>query len=310
MRNLKMPSWKNSSPRLLELGLLTIGPMLLVFSFAGRASAQTTQSAPPQIADASSGMKSSISKMNSQPAATPQKEEIVNQDSRQSTFNSVKDAKPTEAATNTLNELASYYQRESERIARENAQLKELYADGLIARNELEASNKSLAEARSRVTDLQRQVEALTKPTTLRPISSTAGTWSTGNARLDALIRNQGAQYGVDPYLIYCVMSQESSFDASAVSPKGARGLMQLMPATAARYGVLNPLDPVQSIRGGTHYLKDLLELFNGRVDLALAGYNAGEAAVIKYGNRVPPYAETQSYVRLISMRYRNKNGF
>jgi soluble lytic murein transglycosylase-like protein len=140
-------------------------------------------------------------------------------------------------------------------------------------------------------------------------MSFSAGIWSTGNARIDALIRNQGAQYGVDPYLIYCVMSQESSFDASAVSPKGARGLMQLMPATAARYGVLNPLDPVQSIRGGTHYLKDLLELFNGRVDLALAGYNAGEAAVIKYGNRTPPYAETQSYVRLISMRYRNKNG-
>jgi hypothetical protein len=98
-----------------------IGPMLLVFAFAGRASAQTTQSAPPPIADASSGMKSSITRMSSQSPATPQKKEIVNQDSRQSTVNSVKDAAPTQVAKNTLNELASYYQRESERIARENA---------------------------------------------------------------------------------------------------------------------------------------------------------------------------------------------
>jgi soluble lytic murein transglycosylase-like protein len=84
---------------------------------------------------------------------------------------------------------------------------------------------------------------------------------------------------------------------------------MQLMPGTAARYGVTNPYDPAQNIMGGTHYLSDLLRLFRGRVDLALAGYNAGEGAVMKYGNRIPPYAETQNYVRTIGARYTQNTG-
>ena len=79
---------------------------------------------------------------------------------------------------------------------------------------------------------------------------------------------------------------------------------MQLMPGTAARYGVMNANDPAQNIMGGTRYLKDLLRLFPGRIDLVLAGYNAGEGAVIKYGQTIPPYKETQNYVRLISLRY------
>ena len=102
-------------------------------------------------------------------------------------------------------------------------------------------------------------------------------------------------------------MSQESSFITGAVSPKGAQGLMQLMPGTAARYGVTNPYDVAQNIKGGTRYLKDLLQMFNGRVDLALAGYNAGEGAVMKYGNTIPPYDETRNYVRLILKRYTKK---
>jgi soluble lytic murein transglycosylase-like protein len=84
-------------------------------------------------------------------------------------------------------------------------------------------------------------------------------------------------------------------------------GLMQLMPGTAARYGVTNPYDVGQSIMGGTRYLKDLLKMFNGRVDLALAGYNAGEGAVMKYGNSIPPYVETRNYVKLILKRYTKK---
>ena len=91
---------------------------------------------------------------------------------------------------------------------------------------------------------------------------------------------------------------------SGAVSPKGAQGLMQLMPDTAARYGVTNPYDVAQNIKGGTRYLKDLLMIFNGRVDLALAGYNAGEGAVMKYGNTIPPYDETRTYVKLILKRY------
>jgi soluble lytic murein transglycosylase-like protein len=82
---------------------------------------------------------------------------------------------------------------------------------------------------------------------------------------------------------------------------------MQLMPGTAARYGVKNPYDVAQSIMGGTRYLKDLLHMFNGRVDLALAGYNAGEGAVMKYGNNIPPYSETRNYVKLILKRYTKK---
>jgi soluble lytic murein transglycosylase-like protein len=82
---------------------------------------------------------------------------------------------------------------------------------------------------------------------------------------------------------------------------------MQLMPDTAARYGVTNPYDVAQSIMGGTRYLKDLLTMFNGRVDLALAGYNAGEGAVMKYGNTIPPYSETRNYVKLILARYGRK---
>ena len=94
---------------------------------------------------------------------------------------------------------------------------------------------------------------------------------------------------------------------SGAVSPKGAQGLMQLMPDTAARYGVTNPYDVAQNIKGGTRYLKDLLTMFNGRVDLALAGYNAGEGAVMKFGNTVPPYDETRNYVKLILKRYGKK---
>jgi hypothetical protein len=128
--------------------------------------------------------------------------------------------------------------------------------------------------------------------------------WSTGNASFDALIRENGARYGVDPYLIFCVMEQESQFKPRVVSPKGARGLMQLMPGTAAHFGVRRPFDPGENIMGGTKYLKQLLENFNGRVDLVLAGYNAGEGAVMKYGRNVPPYKETRNYVKRISQRY------
>jgi hypothetical protein len=128
--------------------------------------------------------------------------------------------------------------------------------------------------------------------------------WTTGNAKLDQLIRSTGNRVGIDPYLVFCVMEHESQFRAKAVSPKGAQGLMQLMPGTAARYGVSNRFDPAQNIYGGTQYLKELLTMFGGRIDLALASYNAGEGAVLKYGSNVPPYRETREYVKRISSRY------
>lgn len=129
--------------------------------------------------------------------------------------------------------------------------------------------------------------------------------WSTGRPGLDRLIRLNGSRYNVDPYLIFLVMEQESHFNTHAVSPKGARGLMQLMPGTGARFGVRRPHDPAQNISGGTRYLRELLNRFNNRVDLVLASYNAGEGAVARFGNKVPPYRETRNYVKKISYRYK-----
>jgi Zn-finger nucleic acid-binding protein len=143
------------------------------------------------------------------------------------------------------------------------------------------------------------------------PAIASAGTakkgrgWSTGRAGLDSLILQNGSRYNVDPYLIFLVMEQESHFNVHAVSPKGARGLMQLMPGTAARFGVRRPHDAAQNISGGTRYLRELLNRFNNRVDLVLASYNAGEGAVAKFGQRVPPYRETRNYVKKISYRYK-----
>jgi len=132
-----------------------------------------------------------------------------------------------------------------------------------------------------------------------------ASGWSTGRGGLDSLIRQNGYKYNVDPYLIFLVMEQESHFNPRVVSPKGAQGLMQLMPGTAARFGVRRPHDPAQNISAGTRYLRELLNRFNNRVDLVLASYNAGEGAVAKFGNRVPPYRETRNYVKKISYRYK-----
>jgi soluble lytic murein transglycosylase-like protein len=133
--------------------------------------------------------------------------------------------------------------------------------------------------------------------------------FSTGDANVDKFIVESGTRNGVDPVLLYSIMHRESSFKRFALSPKGARGLMQLMPATAARFGVRNIFDPQQNIEGGARYVRFLLDLFDGDVRLALAGYNAGEGAVMKYGKRVPPYAETQNYVRIIGARYNQNSG-
>jgi Zn-finger nucleic acid-binding protein len=145
----------------------------------------------------------------------------------------------------------------------------------------------------------------LEDPATVALSGKKASGWSTGRAGLDKLIRVNGSKYNVDPYLIFLVMEQESHFNTHALSPKGARGLMQLMPGTAARFGVRRAHDPAQNISGGTRYLRELLNRFNNRVDLVLASYNAGEGAVAKFGNRVPPYQETRNYVKKISKRYK-----
>jgi soluble lytic murein transglycosylase-like protein len=127
---------------------------------------------------------------------------------------------------------------------------------------------------------------------------------SSGNAALDRVVNEAAALHGIDPCLIFSVMKAESAFNRTAVSPKGASGLMQLMPATATRFGVRNIFDPKENVFGGAKYLKWLLDRFGGDVRLALAGYNAGEGAIEFYQNRIPPFAETQNYVRTIYARY------
>ena len=136
------------------------------------------------------------------------------------------------------------------------------------------------------------------------PLASTSRHISTGNAAFDAVIYEAATQNSLDPCLIVSVMRAESGFNRMAVSPKGASGLMQLMPATAERFGVKNIFDPRENILAGAKYLRWLLDRFSGDVRLALAGYNAGEGAVEFYGNRIPPFLETQNYVRTIYTRY------
>ena len=128
--------------------------------------------------------------------------------------------------------------------------------------------------------------------------------FTTGDVLIDSYIVDSSRRYSIDPLLIYSQMHQESSFKLRATSNKGASGLMQLMPATARRLGVTNIYDPKQNIEGGIKYMRLLLDMFGQDVNLALAGYNAGEGAVMKYGNTIPPYTETREYVRRISSRY------
>ena len=128
--------------------------------------------------------------------------------------------------------------------------------------------------------------------------------FTTGDVLIDSFIVDSSRRYAIDPLLIYAQMHQESAFKLRALSNKGASGLMQLMPGTARRLGVTNIYDPKQNIEGGVKYMRMLLNMFGQDVNLALAGYNAGEGAVMKYGYQIPPYSETREYVRRISARY------
>jgi soluble lytic murein transglycosylase-like protein len=138
-------------------------------------------------------------------------------------------------------------------------------------------------------------VEGAPSYVTTKPVEVTSD-----RERYEPLIQEHARRQGLRPDLVRAVIQVESGFDKRALSPKGAMGLMQLMPDTARSLGVNNPWDPAQNIRGGTRYLRMLLDQHDGNEQLALAAYNAGPGAVARYG-RIPPYRETKDYVKKVS---------
>jgi soluble lytic murein transglycosylase-like protein len=144
-----------------------------------------------------------------------------------------------------------------------------------------------------------------TKNGQVRRVTRNRGTTSFPNRkRYQPLVAEAARLYSVDEGLLHSVIAVESGYNARAVSKKGAIGLMQLMPATAKRFGARDIYDPTQNIHAGAKYLRHLLQQFNNDIRLALAAYNAGEKAVVRYGNRVPPFTETRLYVPKVMSLY------
>jgi len=128
---------------------------------------------------------------------------------------------------------------------------------------------------------------------------------SKNQKKFDPTIRSVARMYKLPHTLLHAVITAESSYNPDAISKAGAVGLMQLMPETAKQYGVSNRRNPKQSIQGGSRYLQYLAKLFNNDLTLMLAAYNAGEGAVKKYGNKIPPYKETRNYVKKVIKYYK-----
>ena len=155
------------------------------------------------------------------------------------------------------------------------------------------------ADGRVWLTNHPVEVTSAAKPTTIvKTVSKPLNRWE-----INHYVHIAAKKYGVDEKLVHAVIKTESTYRKAAVSNKGAVGLMQLMPATASRFGVENRLDERQNIEGGVKFLKFLLDTFKD-TKLAVAGYNAGEHAVMRHKNRVPPYPETQNYVGLVMAAY------
>lgn len=142
----------------------------------------------------------------------------------------------------------------------------------------------------------------------LMPKTDKGRMMSMRRAQYADVIEQAAYKHGLDPALLHAVIRAESSYNPGAVSHKGAMGLMQLMPGTAARYGVRNPYDPEENIFGGARYLRDLMGMFRSDIRLAVAAYNAGEHNVMKYGYQVPPFPETQDYVSKVLGFYSRLN--
>jgi soluble lytic murein transglycosylase-like protein len=182
-----------------------------------------------------------------------------------------------------------------ERLARRPVRLKSVVRSdpktGKLVRS-LVVTPKAVAERKVEETGATSHTVALSEPASTEAAAAIP-------AGFDQQVQRIASQQGLPPELLHSVIKVESNYNPYAVSSKGALGIMQLIPATARRFGVADVFDPVENVEGGARYLKFLLDLFNGDFRLALAAYNAGENAVAKYGD-VPPYRETQNYIKLV----------
>jgi soluble lytic murein transglycosylase-like protein len=169
---------------------------------------------------------------------------------------------------------------------------------------------------RSDVTLLSKTKVAVPAATTLAqtsfssPYTSTIASFynNPNKTKFNALIAEAAARHQVDAKLVHAVIQAESAYRPDAISSAGAVGLMQLMPATASQFGVSDITNPEQNINGGTRYLKHLIDLFPNSLHLAIAAYNAGENSVLRYNNSIPPYPETQNYVKQVMAIYHQKS--
>lgn len=157
------------------------------------------------------------------------------------------------------------------------------------------------AEKKQLSTSLYNNLPNFPITTEYNPVSTMGNTISP--SQFDSIITQKANKYGIDEKLVHSVVQAESNYRANAQSSAGALGLMQLMPATARGLGVTNPLDPSQNIEGGTKYLSQMLDRYNGNIELALAAYNAGPGNVDKYQG-IPPFEETQNYVEKVMNSY------